>query len=178
MAETRPTGEQLRFVSANTGEHILDTYLEASEKGGRTLPDMLADIYDPVTGLFRSDYFEFRVNASTRILEFRVGDFPDTVTGWQAVDNGSYLYLRGDYASGTAYSQMDLVSYLGSVYLCITAHTSSTPAPSANFQLIIDADAIRGPAGVTPVTTANFDGGNAFTVPSNPNPALDLGSAT
>jgi hypothetical protein len=36
----------------------------------------------------------------------------------------------------------------------------------------------QGIAGVTPVTTANFDGGNAFTVPSNPNPALDLGSAT
>jgi hypothetical protein len=36
----------------------------------------------------------------------------------------------------------------------------------------------QGIPGVTPVTTANFDGGNAFTVPSSPNPALDLGSAT
>lgn len=36
----------------------------------------------------------------------------------------------------------------------------------------------QGIPGVTPVSTAAFDGGNAFTVPSNPNPALDLGSAT
>lgn len=35
----------------------------------------------------------------------------------------------------------------------------------------------QGIPGVTPVTTANFDGGNAFTVPSNPHPAFDLGSA-
>lgn len=36
----------------------------------------------------------------------------------------------------------------------------------------------QGIPGVTPVSTAAFDGGNAFTVPSNPNTALDLGSAT
>ena len=31
MAETRPIGEQLRFLSQNTGDHILDDYLEAAE---------------------------------------------------------------------------------------------------------------------------------------------------
>jgi len=36
----------------------------------------------------------------------------------------------------------------------------------------------QGIAGVTPVSMADFDGGNAFTVPSNPNPTIDLGSAT
>lgn len=46
MAETRPTGEQLLFRSAQTGEHVLDAYLEAAERGGRTLPDMMADVFD------------------------------------------------------------------------------------------------------------------------------------
>ena len=33
MAETKPTGEQIRFRSANTGDHVLDTYLESAEIG-------------------------------------------------------------------------------------------------------------------------------------------------
>jgi hypothetical protein len=48
---TRPTGEQVRFRSAVTGDHILDVYLEAAEKGGRTLPDLLDDLFDS-SGLF------------------------------------------------------------------------------------------------------------------------------
>ena len=44
MAETRPIGEQLRFISQFTGNHVLDDYLEAAEKGNRTLSDMLGDI--------------------------------------------------------------------------------------------------------------------------------------
>ena len=49
MAETRPAGEQLRFLSANTGEHVLDTYMEAAEIGGRALSDLLDDLFDPAT---------------------------------------------------------------------------------------------------------------------------------
>ena len=65
MAETRPTGEQLRFLSANTGEHVLDTYMEAAEIGGRTLSDLLDDLFDPAnSGTFRSENFEFRYNAA------------------------------------------------------------------------------------------------------------------
>lgn len=60
--ETRPTGEQLRFVSAATGSHILDTYLEAAEKGGRTLGDMLADLFDETTGLLSTDIFTASIN--------------------------------------------------------------------------------------------------------------------
>lgn len=50
---TRPTGDQLRFESSKTGNHVLDDYLEAAEKGNRTLGDMLNDLFDPVTGLLR-----------------------------------------------------------------------------------------------------------------------------
>ena len=32
MAETRPIGEQLRFISQFTGNHVLDDYLEAERR--------------------------------------------------------------------------------------------------------------------------------------------------
>ena len=32
MAETKPIGEQLRFLSAKTGDHELDAYLESSPR--------------------------------------------------------------------------------------------------------------------------------------------------
>jgi hypothetical protein len=87
MSKTRPTGEQLRFRSARTGDHILDDYLEAVELGNRTLADILADTHATDTGLFRADIFEFRFHPSTGALEFRVGDFPDAATGWRALPN-------------------------------------------------------------------------------------------
>jgi len=139
MAETRPTGEQLRFVSAATGEHILDTYLEAAEKGGRQLPDMLADIYDPVTGLFRADIFDFRV-ASDLKLQFRVGDFPDLVTGWRDVEGSPFLFFapRGTWAPSTAYAITDLVRYNNATYYALTAHTSTSTFDTTKWSLILD----------------------------------------
>lgn len=133
MAETRPTGEQLRFVSAATGEHILDAYLESAEKGGRQLPDMLADIYDPTTGLFRADLFEFRVTSDRR-LQFRVGDFADTTTGWRDVDSHPYLFRpRGAWAQSTAYSITDIITYSSQTYICLAAHTSTTTFDTTKF---------------------------------------------
>ena len=46
MAITRPTADQLRFNSSANGESILDDYVEACEKGGRSLPDLLDDLFD------------------------------------------------------------------------------------------------------------------------------------
>ena len=126
MAETRPTGEQLRFVSASTGEHILDTYLEAAEKGGRTVPDMLADIFDASTGIFRSDIFEFRVTAD-RKLQFRAGDYSDTTSGWEDVTSNPYFFrFRGAWSQSTAYSVTDVVTYDSLTWLCTTVHTSTS----------------------------------------------------
>jgi len=46
LTPTRPSTEQLRFTSANTGDQSLDTYLEAAEIGGRSLAALLGDIFD------------------------------------------------------------------------------------------------------------------------------------
>ena len=62
MGITRPTGEQLRFVSAATGEHVLDTYMEDAEIGGRELSALLGDIFDSSSdGNFDATIFDFRV---------------------------------------------------------------------------------------------------------------------
>ena len=59
MAETQPRGEQLRFLSAKTGTHNLDTYLENAERGSRSIGDMLGDIFDS-SGNFDETNFEFQ----------------------------------------------------------------------------------------------------------------------
>ena len=52
MARTRVPSEQLNFRSANTGTHLLDTYLEDAEKGGLTLSALLSKLFDDATGNF------------------------------------------------------------------------------------------------------------------------------
>ena len=85
MAETRPIGEQLRFLSSKTGEHILDDYLEASEKGTRTLSDMLDDLFDS-SGVFQSSLFQFREDpANPGTFQVRVGQYVGADTGWSTI---------------------------------------------------------------------------------------------
>lgn len=67
MPLTRPVGEQLRFESARTGSHILDAYLEAAEMGGRTLADLLEQLFNPTTG----DIEPFEMRIQNNVLEFR-----------------------------------------------------------------------------------------------------------
>lgn len=136
MAETRPRGEQLRFESTQTGSHVLDDYLEEAERGGRTLGDLMADIFDE-DGNFVSDLFEFRVKPTTNEFQYRVGVFGDDSTGWE--DTGDFFFRsRGAFANGTAYKRFDLVTHSGSLYVCLADHTSSTASPSASFAIMID----------------------------------------
>lgn len=163
--ETRPTGEQLRFVSEATGEHILDDYLEAAEKGGRTLADLLADLFN-TSGLLREDIFQFRVTTDTRELQFRSGDHVEPEEGWTTFDNGTLINWRGTYATATAYKQTDLVKHNDSIYICVQEHTSSSPAPNASFALMIYAEDIRGPiANVAASVNFVIDGGDLVLTP-------------
>ncbi len=107
MAQTRPTGEQLRFRSANTGEHVLDTYLEAAEKGGRSLTDLLDDVFDSTTGEFRTDNFEFRFDQTSENIQFRIGQFATSSAGWENLT--SFFNHRGAYNSSNTYNHFDLV---------------------------------------------------------------------
>ena len=107
MAITRPTGEQLRFRSAATGDHILDTYMENSEKGSRTLPDLLDDLFDS-SGVFRSANFEFRFDATTDKIQFRAGNFANSTTGW--TDITTFFNITGAFNASTTYNNFDLIT--------------------------------------------------------------------
>lgn len=73
------------------------------------------------------------------------------------------LNWRGAWSNATAYAVNDGVSYSGSSYICVTAHTNSAP-PSANWNLLsakgVDGSGtgdVVGPAGATDGRVAVFD---------------------
>ena len=135
MAITRPTGEQLRFVSVNTGEHVLDTYMENAEIGGRQLSALLGDIFKSSDGLFDPTIFTFQVDAAdNNKLEVRVG------TGNAFVETGVEIFnARGAYATSTAYKALDIVTQNQDTFVCTVAHTSSNATPDlSKFQKIIN----------------------------------------
>lgn len=135
MAITRPTGEQLRFVSVNTGEHVLDTYMENAEIGGRQLSALLGDIFKSSDGLFDPTIFTFQVDAAdNNKLEVRVG------AGNAFVETGVEIFNgRGAYATSTAYKVLDIVTQNQDTFVCTVAHTSSNATPDlSKFQKIIN----------------------------------------
>jgi hypothetical protein len=133
MAITRPTGEQLRFVSANTGEQVLDTYLEACEIGGRAIYDLLDDLFDPASsGQFRASNFEFRFDSTTDKLQYRVGQYASASTGW--TDLTTFFNITGSYNSATTYNNFDVVTLANKdVFIVHGLASAQTFADEATF---------------------------------------------
>ena len=63
MARTRVPSEQLNFRSANTGVHLLDTYLEDAEMGNLTLAQLMGKLFDEATG--NIDAFTFTYDSTS-----------------------------------------------------------------------------------------------------------------
>lgn len=114
MALTRPTADQLVFRSSTHGALNLDTYLEAAERGGRQLGDLLGDLFD-TSGNFATDAFQFRLNTTSRELQVRVGTFTDPEADWS--DLGPIFRPKGVFTQGVAYSVMDVVGDGTDLYL-------------------------------------------------------------
>jgi hypothetical protein len=133
MAETLPTGEQIRFRSANTGDHVLDTYLESAEIGGRSLTDLLDDLFDPANnGTFRSNNFEFRFDPSTDKIQFRVGQFANNTSGWS--DLTTFFSIEGTFSTSTTYNNFDVVTLANKdVYIVHGLSSGTTFSSESNF---------------------------------------------
>lgn len=114
MALTRPTADQLVFRSSTHGALNLDTYLEAAERGGRQLGDLLGDLFD-TSGNFATDAFQFRLNTTSRELQVRVGTYTDPEADWS--DLGPIFRPKGVFTQGVAYSVMDVVGDGTDLYL-------------------------------------------------------------
>jgi hypothetical protein len=151
MATTRPKLEQVEFRSAKTGSHVLDDYLEASEYGSRTLPDLLNDLFGN-DGNLRTDIFEFRVNETTLALQTRRGLYLDPNSNWVNVPNGFFFRPRGAWAPNTAYEVHDLYLYQQSLFMVTAPHTSNSVEPDFNKSTVV----ISGIAGRIPVEDAEL----------------------
>ena len=106
MSITRPVGEQLTFKSAKTGDHILDTYLEAVERGTRTLADIVDELVNS-SGDLRTDIFQFREtpivnNVRTGVLQARVGTFVDANAGWTNISSANFATFVTDCQTAQA----------------------------------------------------------------------------
>lgn len=89
MTITRPTGEQLVFKSARTGEHVLDSYLESCEIGNRPIGDLLGDIFNEA-GVPQAHQFQVVSN----VLQYRLGS-----SSWVNLQDWStYLQRASDWA--------------------------------------------------------------------------------
>jgi hypothetical protein len=102
MARTRVPSEQLNFRSANTGTHVLDTYLEDAEMGGQTLAQLMGKLFDDATGSI--DAFDFRYSNvdDVQSLELRIG----TDAEYQSV--ASFTQLFTDLASFKSTALLDM----------------------------------------------------------------------
>ena len=138
---TRPRAERIRFVSEYTGEHVLDTYLEHTEKGGRTLPDLMGDIFN-TSGQFNADLFEFRTHNSQ--LQIRVGIYSDPNTGW--TDIQPVLRSGGIFATHTTYNQLEMVIVGTKLY--IVNSDGNSFATAADFEASPNTDLLFDTAGV------------------------------
>ena len=147
MGITRPTGEQLRFRSATTGDHILDTYMENSEKGSRTLPDLMDDLFDS-SGVFRAANFEFRFDATADKIQFRAGNFANSNTGW--TDITTFFDITGTFSASTTYNNFDLLTLTNKDVYIVHGLSSGTPfadeaavIASANTEKLVDVSEAR-----------------------------------
>ncbi len=132
MAITTPKGEQIQFVSAKTGTHSLDTYLEAAEVGNRQLHDLLDDLFDSSTGVFKADNFQFRFDTSADKLQVRIGQYSSSTAGW--ADVTTFFKVTGTFSTSTSYNNFDLVTLsTKDIYIVHGLTTATAYSSESNF---------------------------------------------
>ena len=136
MAFTRPKGEQLELRSSRTGVHVLDTYLEACEKGDITLPALLDKIFDD-NGSLNPTSLGFRVDEATGILQTRFGNYTDQTSGWYNT-NQYFFNQKGPYASGESYNRLDMVEDDDKVWVCLYSHTGGAVLDQTKWSMVFD----------------------------------------
>jgi len=125
MSITRPTGEQLTFKSAKTGDHVLDTYLESVERGTKTLSDLMDEIVDS-SGNLKTSIFQFRETPAVNgvrsgILQARVGTYLDANAGWANISSATFADFVTDCqtALSSATTQANLATSNGAAQVAL-----------------------------------------------------------
>lgn len=129
---TRIGSDQARFISQNTGSHILDQYLEDAERGGKPLADLMALIFTE-EGNVSSTPFQtlagFRVVIQNPTGEITYGSEQDATS-----PSGAFFFrFMGPWAPLTEYKRLDLIVHAGVTYAATADFTASglaSPAPA------------------------------------------------
>jgi hypothetical protein len=121
--------------------------MENSEKGSRTLPDLMDDLFDG-SGVFRSANFEFRFNSTDDKIQFRAGNFANSNTGW--TDVTTFFDITGTFNASTTYNNFDLLTLTNKdVYIVHGLSSGTTFADeaaviaSANTEKLVDVSEAR-----------------------------------
>ena len=88
--DTQPRSDNVRFLSSRSGTHILDTYLEAAEIGGKTIGDILAGLTD-ANGNPRSDAVDVSNNRKQLINQ---SSFTLPAGAVVSVDNDGFVLVN------------------------------------------------------------------------------------
>lgn len=95
MALTKVPSEQLQFRSANTGTHLLDTYLEDAEIAGQRLDQLMAKLFNSTTGEIDAFTFTYQNDSNGQTIKLSVG-------GGTANEIASFTQLFTDIATAKA----------------------------------------------------------------------------
>lgn len=102
MAVTRVPSEQLSFRSANTGEHLLDTYLEDAEIAGQRLDQLLGKLFSSVTGEIDAFTFTYDSTSGAEKMNLRIGEGGAT----NEIASFTQLFIDLNNFKSTALSEM------------------------------------------------------------------------
>jgi hypothetical protein len=121
--------------------------MENSEKGSRTLPDLMDDLFDG-SGVFRAANFEFRFDETTDKIQFRAGNFANSNAGW--TDITTFFNITGTFNASTTYNNFDLITLTNKdVYIVHGLSSGTTFADeaaviaSANTDKLVDVSEAR-----------------------------------
>ena len=137
MSETKPRSEQVRFISDKTGEHDLDTYLEACERTGITLPDLIDVIFDS-NGDVNPNFIEFRIAVPTPGVynfQYRLGPNLDPEANWNNITDDVFDVIlaaaAAAQASATASADSATASASSATSSAATATTKAAEAAAS-----------------------------------------------
>jgi hypothetical protein len=170
MPITRPTSDQIRFTSANVGDVILDAYLEAAERGGRSLGDLLSDLFDTNGSFYRSSGLYSWEGNYAYPVPYSTGD-----TFRVASTGNIYVALRNftstsNIATHTGNGDAALVFDAGSISTALADAQAAAASATAAAISATNAAASINPADLVHISgTETIIGTKIFTAPTTIN---------
>ena len=160
--ETQVDSTQIIFRSSKTvSEATLFDYLLACERGTRSLPSMMADLFE-ADGDFNAALFQFRENpALAGDIQIRVGTFVSPSAGWVSISGSTFPTM---YATALATISSSQTAAAASATAAAASAASLSGTSSSSISLG------TGSKVFTTQTGKSFGAGTHVVISSNANP--------